>query len=82
MSKVSMKFVEELQPLSPSNPVKLSLRRYSDSETEVIAEDAYGNRAILLGIRADGTVARYLEQKDALSGMGFQTQNGYVKMFN
>lgn len=84
-----MRLVKELPKKDPQKPVALSVRPAggnSELEWELVASDGLVE-AIVLGIRADGTVVRYIGQSSKLKTLGFQTETRgsmgeVVKIYN
>jgi hypothetical protein len=78
-----IQFLEEIEKKKEYTAVTLKLRYNGDSSVEVVATDEHGYRAIVVGLRSDGTVVRYVGQSSGLSALGFKTDSsGLIKMFN
>jgi hypothetical protein len=83
-----IQFLKEIEKKKEYTAVTLKLRYNGDSEiigtgVEVVATDEHGQSAIVVGLRSDGTVVRYVGQSSGLSALGFKTDSsGLIKMFN
>lgn len=71
-----------LELKSNHSEVKVSLVFYT-GEVELCFEDANGIEAHALGIRADGTIIRYIGQQFNLEKLGFEISNaGVIKLWS
>jgi hypothetical protein len=78
-----IQFLKEIEKKKEYTAVTVKLRYDGDYEVEVVATDAHGQSAIVVGLRSDGTVVRYAGQSSVLRTLGFQTDSsGLIRMFN
>jgi endonuclease/exonuclease/phosphatase (EEP) superfamily protein YafD len=80
--KQNMNLVPQLTPPPTFKEVQLILREaITGLEWELVATDG-NTTAVIAGIRADGTLVRYLTQSAQLQTLGFQVNDrGVIKEY-